>query len=98
MVVVSSVSARSAQCKAQRAVEIVSRGNVSAVLNTSLDERGTTRTTLLQGLQLLAGLKAHRFAGRDGNLGAGARIAADAGLARAHVEDAEAAQLNALAV
>src|SRR5580698_6883604 len=54
--------------------------------------------TLLQRLQLLAGFETHRFAGRNSDLGASARVAADAGFAWTHVEDPEAAQLNALAV
>jgi hypothetical protein len=45
-------------------------------------------------LQFLAGLEAHSFAWRDADFLAGTRIAADAGLARAHVEYTEAAQLN----
>src|SRR5258707_11842993 len=53
--------------------------------------------TLLQRLQLLTGLEAHCFAWRYGDLRAGARIAANAGFARAHVEDPEAAQLDTLA-
>jgi hypothetical protein len=47
-------------------------------------------------LQFLAGLEAHRFARRDADFLAGAGIAADAGLARAHVENAKAAKLDAL--
>ncbi len=54
------------------------------------------RQHLIYGLQLLAGLKAHGFARRNADLGAGFRIAAYAGLARAHVEDPETAQLNAV--
>src|SRR5579863_7309774 len=49
-------------------------------------------------LQFLAGLEAHGFAGRDADFLAGARIAADAGLARAHVEYSEAPQLDTLAL
>jgi hypothetical protein len=49
-------------------------------------------------LQFLAGLEAHRFAGRDADFLAGARIAADAGLARADVEYTKAAKLNSLAL
>jgi hypothetical protein len=45
-------------------------------------------------LQFLAGLEAHSFARRDADFLAGAGIAADAGLARAYVEHAEAAQLD----
>jgi hypothetical protein len=48
-------------------------------------------------LQFLAGLEAHRFAWRDADFLTGARIAADAGFARAHVEHTEAAQLDSLA-
>jgi hypothetical protein len=48
-------------------------------------------------LQFLAGLEAHRFARRDADFLAGARVAANAGLARAHVEHTEAAQLYSLA-
>jgi len=50
-----------------------------------------------QNVQLFAGLEAHSFAGRDADLGPGARIAADAGLARADAEDAKTAQFNAVA-
>src|ERR1700739_2223442 len=50
-----------------------------------------------EGLQFLAGLEAHRFSRRDAHFLAGARVAADAGLAGAHVEHAEAAQLDAFA-
>jgi len=49
-------------------------------------------------LQFLAGLKAHRFAGGDTNFLPGARVAADACLARAHVEHTEAAQLDSFAL
>ena len=52
---------------------------------------------LINRLQFLAGFEADGYARRNGNFGAGARIASDAGLARAHVEDAEAAQFNAVA-
>jgi hypothetical protein len=45
-------------------------------------------------LQFLAGLEAHCFAGRDTHFLPGARVAADASLARAHVEYTEAAQLD----
>lgn len=51
----------------------------------------------MQRLQLLAGLETHGFTGRNGNLRAGARIAADAGFAWAYVEDTESAKLDALA-
>ena len=48
-------------------------------------------------MQFLAWLEAHRLAGCDAHLGAGAGIAADAGLAGTDAEDAEAAQFDALA-
>src|SRR5579864_1564715 len=54
------------------------------------------RATLLQRLQLPARFEADRFAGRDRHLRAGPRVAANAGLAGADVEDAEASQFNAL--
>lgn len=47
-------------------------------------------------LQFLAGLEAHRFARRDADFLAGAGIAANAGLARAHIENSKAPQLNSL--
>src|SRR5580693_1811241 len=49
-------------------------------------------------LQLFARLKPHGFSGRNGNFGAGSRIAPNARLARAHIEDAKAPQLNAIAL
>jgi hypothetical protein len=55
---------------------------------------------LLRGfdaLQLFAGFEADGFAGRDADLFAGARIAADAGFTGLDAEDAEAAELDALA-
>jgi flavin reductase (DIM6/NTAB) family NADH-FMN oxidoreductase RutF len=51
----------------------------------------------LQGLQFLARLETDGLAGRNGDFSASARIAADAGLARADVEDAESAKLDAFA-
>lgn len=51
----------------------------------------------VEGVQLFAGLEADGFAGGDADLSAGARVAADAGFAGADAEDAESAQLNALA-
>src|SRR6185503_6676295 len=51
----------------------------------------------LQRLQLFAGLEADRLAGRDRHLDARLRVAPDAALAIAHLEDAEAAQLDPLA-
>ncbi len=52
---------------------------------------------LFNRLQLFARLEAHGFARRNGNFRAGARVAADAGFARLYVEDAESAQLDAVA-
>jgi len=49
----------------------------------------------LQAMELFAGLEAHGLAGGDADLSAGAGIAADAGLAGADAEHAEAAQFNA---
>src|SRR2546423_11214928 len=48
-------------------------------------------------LQVLAGLEANRAAGRDAHFLAGPRVAADAALARLHLEDSEAAELNPVA-
>src|SRR5271169_5135170 len=47
-------------------------------------------------LEFLAWLEAHSLTGRDVDLLSGARVAADARLARFDVEDAEAAQFDAL--
>ena len=48
-------------------------------------------------LEFFAGLEADGLSGRDVDFFAGAGIAADAGLAGLHAENAEAAQLDALA-
>ena len=53
---------------------------------------------LVDGLQLFAGLEADGFAGRNVDLCAGARVTADAGFARADVEDAESAEFDAIAL
>jgi hypothetical protein len=50
-----------------------------------------------QALQFFARLETHRFAGGDIHFFAGARIAANAGLARLHGKNSEAAQFNSLA-
>jgi hypothetical protein len=47
-----------------------------------------------EGLQFLAGLEAHGFAGRNADFLAGARIAADASLAWTHIKHTEASQLD----
>jgi hypothetical protein len=52
---------------------------------------------LFDALKLFARFEADGFAGRNVDLFAGAGIAADAGLARLHAEDAEAAEFDALA-
>src|ERR1017187_2069948 len=46
-------------------------------------------------LEFFAGLEAHGFARRNVNLLSGPRVASDAGLARLHIEHAEAAQFDA---
>src|SRR5579862_3288960 len=51
----------------------------------------------LDGLQFLAGLKAHGFPGRNRNLGAGPRVAPNASLSGANVEHAKSTQLNTVA-
>ena len=56
------------------------------------------RDRLLQCLQLLARLEPDCFARRDGDFGSRSRVAADSGLARTHVEDAESPQLDSLAL
>ncbi len=48
-------------------------------------------------MEFLARLETNRLPGRDADFGAGAGIAADAGFAGTDVEDAKAAQLDALA-
>src|ERR1035438_6896747 len=53
---------------------------------------------LVNRLQFLARLEADGLARRNRNFGAGPRISSDAGLARAHVEHAETAQFNAVAI
>src|ERR1700722_16968973 len=47
-------------------------------------------------MEFLAGLEADGFAGCDGNLGAGARVASYTGLARLDGEDTEAAEFDAV--
>jgi len=46
-------------------------------------------------LEFLAGFETHGFARRNADLLPGARVPADAGLARLHVEEAEAAKIDA---
>jgi hypothetical protein len=60
------------------------------------DEMNIRLTKLIEDLEVFAGLEADGFARGDGDLGAGARVAADAGLAGLDSEDAEAAELDAV--
>jgi hypothetical protein len=53
---------------------------------------------LIEDLEIFSGLKANSFAGSDGDLGTGARIASNAGFAGLDSEDAETAQFDAVAV
>src|ERR1700730_1732076 len=57
-----------------------------------------TGPDLVDRLQLLAGLEANRLARRNRYLGAGARVAPYAGLARPHVKHSKASQFNAVAL
>jgi hypothetical protein len=52
---------------------------------------------LVEGLEVFAGFEADGFTGSDADLGTGAGIAADAGFAGLDGEDAEAAELDAVA-
>jgi hypothetical protein len=53
--------------------------------------------SLLDRLQLFAGLEAHGFSGRNRYFCAGTRVAANAGLARADIEYAKSSEFNAMA-
>jgi hypothetical protein len=55
------------------------------------------RSELVEDVKIFAGLEANCLAWCDGNFGAGARIAAYAGLARLDGEDTKSAKFNALA-
>ena len=52
---------------------------------------------LVEDVEFLAWLKAHGFAGGDGDFGAGTRVASYTRLARLYGEDAEAAEFDAIA-
>src|SRR5207302_7904924 len=52
---------------------------------------------LIYGLQLFARFEAHRFAGRDVDFGASARVASNASLTRTNIKDSKSTQLDALA-
>src|SRR5271165_1261086 len=56
------------------------------------------RLVAVEDVQFLARLEANSFTRRNRHFGSGARVSADARLAGPHVEDAEAAQLDAVAV
>jgi len=61
------------------------------------DLLGGRRGGVFQTLELFAGLKSHGLARRNADLFAGARVAADAGLAGLDAEDTKFAQFDALA-
>jgi hypothetical protein len=52
----------------------------------------------VEHVQLFTGLETHSLTRRDAHLRTGPGIASNAGLARANIEDAKAAQFNALAL
>jgi len=56
------------------------------------------RSTLVDRLKLFARFEAHCLARRYAHFSACTRVATDAGLAGTNVEDAEAAQFNAIAL
>jgi hypothetical protein len=64
---------------------------IAARARSGLGSRGWGR----KGLEFLAGLEANCFAGRDIDLLARTRVPPDASLARFHIEDPEAAKLDA---
>src|ERR1700728_2671151 len=65
---------------------------------TSVPRRGRYDSTLLavKKMKLFARLEANRLARGNADLGAGTRVASDAGLARTNVEDAKTTQLDPL--
>src|SRR5277367_3864211 len=72
--------------------------NVRSNAKISLSLRfGRRRGRRRERLKFFARLEANGFARRDANLLPSARISSDAGFAGLHVEDAEAAQLDAFA-
>jgi len=52
----------------------------------------------VEEMKFLAGFETDGFAGGDGDLRSGAGVAADSGLSRTHIEDAEAAQFDPFSV
>jgi len=88
----------------QRAAGVLKRGKLAMILCerawseglASLRQALLGRLAAVDRMQFLAGFEAHRLAGDDADLFAGAGIAADAGFPGADAEDAEAAQLDAL--
>src|SRR4051794_1059532 len=79
-----------------RTCELKSAQRSCRVVSSTIRQFSTRQ--LVDGLQFFAGLEANGLAGRNADLCAGARVAADAGLARTHVEDAEAAKFDAVAL
>src|SRR5678816_480720 len=73
------------------------RGSCFRKPRPAADSRSSTRGDLFERLQFLAGLETNRFARRDRDFSPRARIPSDTGLARPHVENAEASKLDALA-
>ena len=57
-----------------------------------------TGCELVDDVEFLAGLETYSLAGRDGDFGAGSRVAAYAGLAGLYSEDAKAAEFDAVAL
>lgn len=53
---------------------------------------------LLDRLQFFSGLEAYGFAGGNGDFRSSARISANAGLARTHIEYTKAPQFDAIAI
>ena len=54
------------------------------------------KNALMKRLEFFAGLEAHGFPGRNADLGAGAGIAPNAGLARLDREDPESSKLDSI--
>ena len=55
------------------------------------------KSLFVEQVQFLAWFKADGLARSNGHLGARARVATDSGFARAHIEDAETSQFDAVA-
>ena len=87
---------RGAVCASQRGFIRIFWKHESSGPNAKACQRRRARGKLLQRLEFLTWFKAHRFAGRDGNLGAGSRVTANAGFSGLDGEDAKTAQFNAV--